>query len=373
VFFDKRFAAEFASWRAASDTVGGRFPGGQSGLFQGLWTDPVTGIAFARARWYDARNASWLSEDPLLDVDSPNLYAFVGHAPNMYADPLGLERTGEYEARQRAAAAREQALQAEIRQGETFAQVYMAAAYANARGATPEHRRQLFAAELGNKFGSSRGAELTDQLLGPAGTCESRACTFSNQLSSRLQEPGEWLKLGLEIELILFSGPGGGGGRAIGLGLSDDLAREAAIVGPELAAIEAAVPATVVTPWGTKEVATGKFFSGARGGIDPVDDFIAQAEANGFEVIGREVTFHTPFGQRHVDVLLRNLSNPSQIGGVELKSSLEAFERLEPQQFAADRYINMFGARATGEKAAELGVVRLDSTVKILWPPPAAP
>ena len=49
-------------------------------------TDPVTGIAYARARWYDARNAAWLSEDPLADTDSPNLYAFVG-GPNW---PLSL-------------------------------------------------------------------------------------------------------------------------------------------------------------------------------------------------------------------------------------------------------------------------------------------
>ncbi len=58
-------------------------------LFQGLWTDPLTGAAYARARWYDARNASWLSEDPLLEVDSPNLYAFVGWGPNFKTDPRG--------------------------------------------------------------------------------------------------------------------------------------------------------------------------------------------------------------------------------------------------------------------------------------------
>jgi len=61
-----------------------------SGLsFQGLWTDPVTGIAYARNRWYDARTASWLSEDPMGAVDSPNLYAFVGWGPHMYTDPYG--------------------------------------------------------------------------------------------------------------------------------------------------------------------------------------------------------------------------------------------------------------------------------------------
>ncbi len=58
--------------------------------FQGLWTDPVTGIAYARNRWYDARTASWLSEDPMGAVDSPNLYAFVGWGPHVGRDPMGL-------------------------------------------------------------------------------------------------------------------------------------------------------------------------------------------------------------------------------------------------------------------------------------------
>ena len=58
-------------------------------LFHGLWTDPVTGISYARARWYDARNASFLSEDPLGDVDSPNLYQYALNSPFNYSDPLG--------------------------------------------------------------------------------------------------------------------------------------------------------------------------------------------------------------------------------------------------------------------------------------------
>ena len=64
--------------------------------FQGLWTDPVTGIAYARNRWYDARTASWLSEDPLGAVDSPNLYAFVGWGPHVGRDPMGLEGSGDW-------------------------------------------------------------------------------------------------------------------------------------------------------------------------------------------------------------------------------------------------------------------------------------
>ena len=89
-FFERQFAPAYESWQAAGESAGGRFVGGQTALFEGLWTDPVSGIAYARARWYDARNASWLSEDPLQDVDSPNLYAFVGWRPNMGSDPLGL-------------------------------------------------------------------------------------------------------------------------------------------------------------------------------------------------------------------------------------------------------------------------------------------
>jgi len=92
VQYDQRFPATYESYQAAAATAGGRFPAGQNRLFQGLWTDPVTGMAYARARWYDARNAHWLSEDPMGAVDSTNLYAFVGWRPNMNIDPLGLRR-----------------------------------------------------------------------------------------------------------------------------------------------------------------------------------------------------------------------------------------------------------------------------------------
>jgi len=90
VQYDQRFPAVYESYLAAAATAGGRFPAGQNRLFQGLWTDPVTGMSYARARWYDARNAHWLSEDPLGAVDSTNLYAFVGWQPNMGVDPMGL-------------------------------------------------------------------------------------------------------------------------------------------------------------------------------------------------------------------------------------------------------------------------------------------
>jgi RHS repeat-associated protein len=66
-------------------------PGIASDLFHGLWTDPVTGMGYARARWLDHRNASWLSEDPAGTVDSTNLYAYVAWSPQSAIDPLGEE------------------------------------------------------------------------------------------------------------------------------------------------------------------------------------------------------------------------------------------------------------------------------------------
>jgi len=66
------------------------FPGEQNLLFQGLWTDMVTGMAYARARWYDPRNTHFLSEDPAGNVDSENLYMFVAGKPHVFVDPLGM-------------------------------------------------------------------------------------------------------------------------------------------------------------------------------------------------------------------------------------------------------------------------------------------
>lgn len=87
--FDRKTTLSYESWRAANDTLGNRFPGGQSHLFQGAWTDPVTGMAYHRARWYEPRTAHWLSEDPAGTVDSVNLQAFVGWGPQGAVDPKG--------------------------------------------------------------------------------------------------------------------------------------------------------------------------------------------------------------------------------------------------------------------------------------------
>ena len=92
VLFEKKFPVRFETWEAASDTLGGRFPGGVGtiGLFHGMMADPVTGLYYARNRWYDPRTGQFLSPDPAGPVDSPNLYAYVGWQPTMSTDPLGL-------------------------------------------------------------------------------------------------------------------------------------------------------------------------------------------------------------------------------------------------------------------------------------------
>ncbi|MCL4806706.1 MAG: hypothetical protein KJ062_02755 [Thermoanaerobaculia bacterium] len=91
VSYERVFAVEYESAFAAAETAGGAFPGGQNLGWQGHWVDPVTGLDMVRARVYDPRTASWLSEDPLEDVDSPNLYGYVAGRPHEATDPWGLE------------------------------------------------------------------------------------------------------------------------------------------------------------------------------------------------------------------------------------------------------------------------------------------
>lgn len=103
-------------------------------------------------------------------------------------------------------------------------------------------------------------------------------------------------------------------------------------------------------------------------GARAVDDFIVQAERNGFEVVGREVSFRTPFGNRRMDLVLRNLET-GKVGGIEIKSTKGAFDRFDKaarQQFAGDRWINTHGADAVGQFEG----LSIDHTMKILWPAP---
>ena len=58
--------------------------------FQALpFSDPATGLVYARARWYSPETGSFLSGDPLRYTDSSNLYAFAGGDPVNGRDPTG--------------------------------------------------------------------------------------------------------------------------------------------------------------------------------------------------------------------------------------------------------------------------------------------
>jgi len=58
--------------------------------FQALpFSDPATGLFYARARWYSPETGAFLSGDPLGYRDSSNLYAFAGGDPVNGRDPSG--------------------------------------------------------------------------------------------------------------------------------------------------------------------------------------------------------------------------------------------------------------------------------------------
>jgi RHS repeat-associated protein len=59
--------------------------------FQALpFSDPATGLVYARARWYSPETGTFLSGDPLAYKDSSNLYTFCGGDPVNCSDPTGL-------------------------------------------------------------------------------------------------------------------------------------------------------------------------------------------------------------------------------------------------------------------------------------------
>jgi RHS repeat-associated protein len=62
--------------------------------FTGREDDGATGLYSCQARYYAPALSRFISEDPLgyPGGPDPNLYAYVGNAPTVYTDPLGLER-----------------------------------------------------------------------------------------------------------------------------------------------------------------------------------------------------------------------------------------------------------------------------------------
>jgi len=76
---------QYDPWGAGQ--TGGASPGY---AFTGRDHEPAIGLLHYRARYYDPRVATFLSEDPMGPVQSSNLYAYVDGNPVTYADPYGL-------------------------------------------------------------------------------------------------------------------------------------------------------------------------------------------------------------------------------------------------------------------------------------------
>jgi RHS repeat-associated protein len=62
--------------------------------FHSAYKSPAHGLLYFRNRWYSAEAGQWLSQDPLGEVDSANLYAFNAFDSVNFIDPFGLESEG---------------------------------------------------------------------------------------------------------------------------------------------------------------------------------------------------------------------------------------------------------------------------------------
>jgi len=78
----------FGALRPA-DPAGGIAILGNGFLFSGENVDPITGLVYLRARYYDPATGRFLSKDPSSFVDGPNLYLYVGNNPPNAIDPSG--------------------------------------------------------------------------------------------------------------------------------------------------------------------------------------------------------------------------------------------------------------------------------------------
>ncbi len=101
-----------------------------------------------------------------------------------------------------------------------------------------------------------------------------------------------------------------------------------------------------------------------------VAHFIAQVEASGLNIAGTNVAVRTPFGTRIYDVVLRHPTTRA-VTAVEIKSTRRAFSRFDQaahQQFAADRWVNTYGADVVGKFKSSIGSI--ENAIKIYWPVP---
>ena len=61
----------------------------------GMRNDPVSGMYYDMARWYDPANGNWLSQDPLsFAAGQTNLSEYCGNSPTNATDPSGMAEIG---------------------------------------------------------------------------------------------------------------------------------------------------------------------------------------------------------------------------------------------------------------------------------------
>src|SRR5439155_15601091 len=58
--------------------------------YTGRERDPLTGLMYYRARWYDPQVGRFISEDPIGLSGGINQFAYVGNNPQNWTDPSGL-------------------------------------------------------------------------------------------------------------------------------------------------------------------------------------------------------------------------------------------------------------------------------------------
>ncbi|WP_212002542.1 RHS repeat-associated core domain-containing protein [Chitinophaga sp. HK235] len=85
-------------WQREIDSYGNtRMLHGEAGfcnyLYQGQTSDPETGLAYNRFRYYNPEDGLYISQDPIQLLGGLSFYAYV-FDPNSWIDPLGLARRG---------------------------------------------------------------------------------------------------------------------------------------------------------------------------------------------------------------------------------------------------------------------------------------
>lgn len=92
------------------------------------------------------------------------------------------------------------------------------------------------------------------------------------------------------------------------------------------------------------------------------DHVAEQLRDAGFSIAGREVSVGTPFGLRRADIVLEI---NGRFHGIEVKSGCA---RRSTEQFAKDRWIDLYGGAAVGPKAKELGIDAIETMTTIHRP-----